>query len=290
MSKIKAKYIDFNPDTMEAIAGQLSAKATSADGKDVKVSAGDTTPAFLSAKILGTTNRVTVTKTDAGANETLVIDVVGLGGTAEMQVSGGYIQYRPDSGASWSNLILVSSLVGATGSAGADGQAGTAGTAGAKGDKGDTGVTGATIELQVSGGYIQWRTVGGVSWTNLILVSSLVGATGTTGAGGATGATGKGISSTSYNAGTGVLTITYTDATTYSTADLRDTAVEININFLDLTPFVYNVPKAMVLTAQAHESTIATLSIALNTNMARYDKLTITPAVIGLITLTGTLL
>jgi hypothetical protein len=38
---------------------------------------------------------------------------------------------------------------------------------------------------------------------------------------GATGADGKGIASTSYNASTGVLTITFTDASNYQTGDLR---------------------------------------------------------------------
>jgi hypothetical protein len=38
---------------------------------------------------------------------------------------------------------------------------------------------------------------------------------------GDTGSDGKGISSTSYNSGTGVLTITFTDASTYNTGDLR---------------------------------------------------------------------
>ena len=38
---------------------------------------------------------------------------------------------------------------------------------------------------------------------------------------GGTGAVGKGISSTSYNSGTGILTITFTDSSTYQTGDLR---------------------------------------------------------------------
>jgi hypothetical protein len=64
----------------------------------------------------------------------------------------------------------------------------------------------------------------------------------------------------------------------------------LDIDFLIVEPFVYNVPVAMKFTSQTSEGTAATLSIALNTNMARYDKLTVTPTEIGLITLTGILL
>ena len=64
----------------------------------------------------------------------------------------------------------------------------------------------------------------------------------------------------------------------------------LDINFLDLTPYVFNVPAEMKFIAQESEGTAATLSIALNTNLAKYDKLTITPSAIGLVTLTGILL
>jgi hypothetical protein len=66
-----------------------------------------------------------------------------------------------------------------------------------------------------------------------------------------------------------------------------DSSVTVNIDFTDLNPFVYNCPVAMKFTQQVSEGTDATLSIALNTNLAQYDKLTITPTQIGLITLKG---
>jgi hypothetical protein len=47
------------------------------------------------------------------------------------------------------------------------------------------------------------------------------GSTGPAGADGDDGATGNGIASSSYNSGTGVLTLTFTDTSTYSTGDLR---------------------------------------------------------------------
>ena len=67
-------------------------------------------------------------------------------------------------------------------------------------------------------------------------------------------------------------------------------AFEVYIDFLDTTPFVYNCPYALKFTAMLHEGTTATLSIALNTNMIQYQKLTVTPGAIGLIILIGQLL
>jgi len=67
-------------------------------------------------------------------------------------------------------------------------------------------------------------------------------------------------------------------------------AFEVYIDFLDTTPFVYNCPYALKFIAMLHEGTTATLSIALNTNMIQYQKLTVTPGAIGLIILIGQLL
>ena len=63
--------------------------------------------------------------------------------------------------------------------------------------------------------------------------------------------------------------------------------IVLELDFLDLTPFVYNCPVAMKFTSQVSEGTDATLSTALNTNLAQYAKLTITPTQVGLITLKG---
>jgi len=109
------------------------------------------------------------------------------GASVNLQVAGGYIQWQHVGDSSWNNLIAVSSLVGATGATGATG---------AVGSNGSSGAAGASVNLQVSGGYIQWQHVGDSSWTNLIAVSSLVGATGATGS---TGAAGSDASVTSEN-------------------------------------------------------------------------------------------
>jgi hypothetical protein len=48
--------------------------------------------------------------------------------------------------------------------------------------KGDTGTN---VELQATGTHIQWRLVGGSTWTNLVALSAITGPTGSTGAAGA---------------------------------------------------------------------------------------------------------
>ena len=92
MSRIKGKFIEdatiaevkldiYNTPTdgdeldWSAAQGKMiwAARPTLTDGKDAKVSAGDTTPGFLAAKVLGTANKIVVTKTNAGSNESLVV-------------------------------------------------------------------------------------------------------------------------------------------------------------------------------------------------------------------------
>jgi len=66
-----------------------------------------------------------------------------------------------------------------------------------------------------------------------------------------------------------------------------DNSVEIYIDFLDTTTFVFTAPYAMKFTSQTAENGAATLSPVLNTDLAQYDDVTITPAAAGLVTLTG---
>jgi len=69
-----------------------------------------------------------------------------------------------------------------------------------------------------------------------------------------------------------------------------DHSMDVYLDFLSVTPFVYNCPYALKFTSQISERTGATLSVALNNNMTQFQKLTVTPAQIGLIILKGTLL
>jgi hypothetical protein len=59
--------------------------------------------------------------------------------------------------------------------------------------------------------------------TNISVIVVIIGSSATGGGGGGTGQDGRGISDESYNPTTGILTLTFTDATTYSTGDLRGT-------------------------------------------------------------------
>jgi len=68
-----------------------------------------------------------------------------------------------------------------------------------------------------------------------------------------------------------------------------DTAIQVSIDFVDASEleFVYNCPVALVFTSQISEGADATISPALNTNMAQYGKVTVTAPGVGLIVLLG---
>ena len=103
------------------------------------------------------------------------------GGTIEMQVSGGYIQYSND-GVTWENLIAVSELKGEAGPQGIQGPQGIPGGRGPQGPKGDKGDPGATdLSLGITGatpGQIAKITAVDVSgkptaWTPVEMPNSL---------------------------------------------------------------------------------------------------------------------
>jgi hypothetical protein len=65
-----------------------------------------------------------------------------------------------------------------------------------RGDAGSTGATGAagaSVELQTTATHVQWRLVGGSTWTNLIALSAITGPQGSTGAAGTNGTNGSNI-------------------------------------------------------------------------------------------------
>jgi len=63
---------------------------------------------------------------------------------------------------------------------------------------------------------------------------------------------------------------------------------ELHLDFAEAgDEFVYNVPYSMKFTSMVCEGTDATLDVALNTTMARYDRLTITATAPGLVSLYG---
>lgn len=131
-------------------------------------------------------------------------------------------------------------------------------------------------------------------------VNTGIPATGPQGIPGAPGSPGRGIASITLISTVGLVKtyrITYTDATTfdYDVTDGEDgtggtgsDAPELHLDFEEAgDEFVYNVPYAMKFTSMSCEGTDATLDIALNTNLARYDKLTITATAAGLVSLYG---
>jgi hypothetical protein len=59
-----------------------------------------------------------------------------------------------------------------------------------KGDKGDTG---ANVELQTTSTHLQWRPVGGTTWTNLVALTAITGPQGSTGAAGTNGTNGSSV-------------------------------------------------------------------------------------------------
>lgn len=63
---------------------------------------------------------------------------------------------------------------------------------------------------------------------------------------------------------------------------------ELHLDFEEVgDEFTYNVPYNMKFTSMVCEGTDATLDVALNTNLARYDRLTITATAAGLVSLYG---
>jgi hypothetical protein len=56
--------------------------------------------------------------------------------------------------------------------------------------RGDEGTDGADVEFQASGTHIQWRYVGGSTWTDLVALSAITGPAGAAGETGPTGAAG----------------------------------------------------------------------------------------------------
>ena len=79
------------------------------------------------------------------------------------QVSEGYIQWQYEGETTWTNLIALDTLVGASG------------------NDGENGIDGREVLFQVSEGYIQWQYEGETTWTNLIKVSDLLGQAGNDG-------------------------------------------------------------------------------------------------------------
>ena len=80
--------------------------------------------------------------------------------------SGGYIQWSYNLSGEWNNIITVAELQGPEGP---------------QGDPGSPGASGREIELQKGATYLQYRYTGDSSWTDLVALADITGATGSKG-------------------------------------------------------------------------------------------------------------
>jgi hypothetical protein len=278
----------------------------------VKYDADDPAAGYLSEKIIAGEN-VTIAEGTGENAKKLVISVTISSGTdgreVELRVDSGYVQWRYVGDESWTNLIALATITGADGAPGtpgADGQDGAPGTPGADGEDGRE------VELRVDSGYVQWRYVGDVAWTNLIELTAIKGDAGTS--------TYTYVAYASDNAGTG-FSLTPTDLLKYraeihvqapltppTSSDFSsavwvkyigddgesggggggDVPPELHLDFDEAGDvFVYNVPYDMKFISQVSENTAATIDPVLNTILPRYTKLTITATSAGLVSLYG---
>jgi hypothetical protein len=153
---------------------------------------------------------------DVGPATTLTIGTVTGGATAAATLTG-------PAGAQVLNLTLPQGATGSTGSTGATGATGATGpagpantltigttTTGAAGSSASAAITGtapnqtlsltiprgdtgANIELQSTSTHLQWRPVGGTTWTNLVALTAITGPQGSTGASGTNGTNGSSV-------------------------------------------------------------------------------------------------
>lgn len=167
------------------------------------------------------------------------------GRSVEMQSTATHIQYRLQGSSTWLDLLPLASLQGADGLDGEEIQLRATATdiewkyvsaltwttlvslASLQGTDGTDGTDGREIELQKTATEIQWRYVGTGTWFTLVLLADIKGADGVAGSNGTPGTPGTdgvGISSSSYNASTGILTLNFSDSTSFQTGDLRGSA------------------------------------------------------------------
>jgi len=66
-----------------------------------------------------------------------------------------------------------------------------------------------------------------------------------------------------------------------------DNSFSLELDFLDLTPYIFNCPFALKFTSQVCEDEYADLSEDLEYEFSQFEKLTVTPNTIGLIILNG---
>jgi len=162
----------------------------------------------------------------------------------ELSTSGGYIVWRYVGDIAWTNLCPIPAN-------GADGTNGTNGTNGSDGAPGADGTDGREVELRENAGWVEWRYVGDVSWTQLYEIP-------TGGEGGGT-----------------------------TTVVTQGEEIEVYIDFVDNIAYTYTCPFALRFLEIEYENNAPALSVALNTAMSQYDDLVVTPDGPGLVIIKG---
>ena len=135
-----------------------STGATGATGPANSLSVGTVTTGAA-----GSNASATITGTAPTQTLSLTIPRGDTGANIELQATSTYIQWRPVGGSTWTNLVALTAITGPQGSTGAAGANGTNGT------------NGSSVELQTTSTHIQWRLVGGSTWTNLVALSAITG-------------------------------------------------------------------------------------------------------------------
>lgn len=175
-------------------------------------------------------------------------------GGIEMDVIDGYIVWKRTGDTTWNQLIALSAL---------------------KGDDGRE------VKLRENAGYVEWKYDDEISWTQLFKIPS-------------DGSDGKEVELRENN---GWVEWRYADDLSWTQLFKIPTGggggggedlPELHLDFEEADDeFIYNVPYKMKFTSQTSENGDATLSIALNTTLERYDRLTITATAPGLVSLYG---
>ncbi len=175
------------------------------------------------------------------------------GREVQLRTSNNYVEWKYDDEISWTQLFKIP----------VDGS------------------DGKEIELRENAGWVEWRYVDAVSWTQLFKIPS-------------DGADGKEVE---LRENDGWVEWRYTDDLSWTQLFKIPTGggggggedlPELHLDFEEADDeFIYNVPYKMKFTSQTSENGDATLSIALNTTLERYDRLTITATAPGLVSLYG---
>lgn len=182
--------VAYSGDTIGLVISDVGERgltgATGPAGPPNSLSIGTVSQGTAAASLTGTSpNQVlnlTLPKGDTGAAATNI----------ELQSSGSYLQWRYVGGSSWTNLVALSAITGPTGpsnslTVGTVSQGAAAATITGTAPnqvlnltlpQGDPGTPATNIELQSNGTYLQWRYVGGSSWTNLVALSAITGPVG----------------------------------------------------------------------------------------------------------------